>query len=260
MVELDVAESYQDENGNEIVFDGRLEGNVTIVFRGRNNRLEIHPEATFRELNVQFDCDNGTALFGHSVGSSWRVRVGEDATVRVGRGVTTTEVCGVSAVEGTTIRIGNDVMIASEVQIRGDDGHPIFDVRTGVRVNPAKSILVGHHVWLGWGVLVLGGAKIRAGSVIGAKSVVTRKIPNNCIAAGAPAKVVRRDIAWERPHLSLAEPPYKPDISTIVKTERWWNLTEDSPRSKADGSGKSRGAGLRRRAERLRDGLRESHD
>jgi len=234
MVELDAIESYEDENGNVIVYPGRMDLNVTIVFRGKNNRLEIHPETTFKLLHVHFDCDNGEVVFGRSRQTSWKIRVGQDSTVRIGKRVSTTGPCAISAVEGTTVDLGNDVMIASLVRIRSDDAHPIFDVRTGKRVNLAKSITVGNHVWLGWEAMVLGGADIRTGSVIGARAVVTKKIPNNCIAAGIPAKVVRRDIAWERTHLSLSEPPYKPDISTIRKTERFWNLTEETRREKAD--------------------------
>jgi len=227
MVELAVVESYEDDNGNVIVCDGRIEGNVQIIFRGRNNRLEIHPDAKFRVLHVHFDCDNATVSFGRTKNGDWKIRAGQDATVRVGNRVTTTGPCAVSAVEGVTVSIGNDAMIASLVRIRADDAHPIFDVRTGKRVNPAKSITIGDHVWLGWGVMVLAGVSIGSGSVIGAEAVVTKSIPNNCIAVGVPARVVRRDVAWERTHLSLSEPPYKPDISTIRKTERFWNLTQD---------------------------------
>jgi hypothetical protein len=48
-----------------------------------------------------------------------------------------------SATEGTTIVIGDDVMFASHNQVRADDAHPIFDVRTGQRVNVSKSIEIG---------------------------------------------------------------------------------------------------------------------
>lgn len=41
---------------------------------------------------------------------------------------------------------------------------------------------------------------------------------------GIPARIVRRNIAWERPHLSLTKPYYKPDASTVQKSASW-NLT-----------------------------------
>jgi len=40
--------------------------------------------------------------------------------------------------------------------------------------------------------------------------------------------VVRQHVAWERDHLSLRKPFYKPDASTVRKT-RYWNLTVEPP-------------------------------
>ncbi|MET0460040.1 MAG: acyltransferase, partial [Ilumatobacteraceae bacterium] len=45
--------------------------------------------------------------------------------------------------------------------------------------------------WLGYGTVVLPGAKIGRHVVIGANSVVRGEIPDNCVAAGNPAKVIR---------------------------------------------------------------------
>src|SRR5699024_5079704 len=88
-------------------------------------------------------------------------------------------------------------------------------------------ILIGNHVWLGKQAVVLAGARIGDGSVIGFRSLVTRAVPNNCIAVGSPVKVVRLDITWERPHLSFVAPPYKPDASAVELSEPYWQLTCD---------------------------------
>ncbi len=135
--------------------------------------------------------------------------------------------CTISAVEGTSVSIGDDVMLASENQIRADDGHAIYDVRTNKRVNTSRDIVIGNHVWLAYQACVLGGARIGDGTVVGFRSLVTSKLPNNVIAVGTPAKVVRRDIAWERPHLSLTAPAFRPDASVIKKTSKYWNHTID---------------------------------
>lgn len=233
MTHLSSLAPYVDERGNEVVGAAAVAGDVAITFRGSNNRLVVHPQARFRLLHAVFDCSEGTLVIGKAGkhgNASWSVRVGQDATVAIGDKVTTTGRIAVSAVEGARISIGDDVMIASDIQIRGDDGHPIFDVRTGKRVNPARDITIGDHVWIGLGSSVLGGADIGTGSVIGTRSVVTGAVPNNCVAVGSPARVVRRDIAWERPHLSFDRPPYKPEVSVLRrKTTRYWNLTQDAP-------------------------------
>jgi acetyltransferase-like isoleucine patch superfamily enzyme len=244
-----VIEPYRDDDGNEVVTTGRYEG-VTVVFRGRNNRLVVADGARIDHLHVVFDCDNGTMTIGHGrhakSGGRWGVRLGQDATVSIGNNVTCTGVCIVSAVEGVTVTIGDDVMLSSENQLRGDDGHPVFDVHTGTRVNPARSITLGNHVWLGLRAAVLAGGEVGEGSVIGFGSVVTGRIPNNCIAVGSPARVVRRDVAWERPHLSFTKPPYKPDASTVRRSGYWKPTVE----------GGTPGHRARRLAGRLRRRLR----
>lgn len=52
-------------------------------------------------------------------------------------------------------------------------------------------ITVGHDVWFGMDATIMAGVTIGNGAVIGAKSVVTRDIPDYCIAAGNPATVVK---------------------------------------------------------------------
>ncbi len=246
-------EAYTDEDGNEVVCSGTYEKNVKVVFRGRNNRVSVADGARIDKLQVVFDCDNGTLEIGHNrkvKGGLWSIRVGQDATVSIGNNVSCTGVCIVSAVEGVTVRIGHDVMIASQNQIRADDGHPIFDIHTERRVNPAESITIGNHVWLALGSSVLAGGHIGEGSVIGYGSVVTGRIPNNCVAVGTPARVVRRDIAWERPHLSYREPFYKPDASTVQKS-RYWNPTVEDPPQERDGRRNTQDSPLRRLARRV---------
>ena len=220
---------YRDERGNEIVCAAPLDVPVKIKFTGSGNRVHIKGSCKLQELVVDFDCDNGLLEIGPSKRRfTAAIRIGQDSTVRIGSNVSSTTKVTMSAAEGTEIRIGNDVMFASENQVRADDGHPIFDVRTGKRVNVSRSIRIGNHVWLGRHAVVLGGGRIGDGTVIGYGSIVTGTIPNNCVAVGSPARVVRRHIAWERDHLSLRKPFYKPDASTVRKT-RYWNLTVEPP-------------------------------
>ena len=52
-------------------------------------------------------------------------------------------------------------------------------------------VRIGNNVWLGNNVVVMEGVKIGNGVVIGANSVVTRDIPDYCVAVGSPARVIR---------------------------------------------------------------------
>lgn len=220
---------YSDDNGNRIEFTGIPTESIRFTFRGKNNLARVDADARASKIHVDFNGNNGTFVLGSNKNKrsfSGSFRVGQDAEVRIGDEVSATSSVLISAVEGVSVVIGDDVMFASRNEIRADDGHPIFDVRTGKRVNVARSIRIGAHCWIGAGAIVLAGVKIGEGSVIGLGSVVTRNVPNNCIAVGAPAKVVRKDIAWERPHLGLVRPFYKPDASTVTKSP-YWHLTAD---------------------------------
>ena len=55
-----------------------------------------------------------------------------------------------------------------------------------------KKVVVGQNVFLGSNVVILKGVTIGDNSVIANCSVVTKSIPENVIAAGVPAKVIRR--------------------------------------------------------------------
>lgn len=55
----------------------------------------------------------------------------------------------------------------------------------------ASPIIIEDDVWIGADVTILPGVRIGKGSVIGAKSVVTKDIPSNVIAAGNPCQILR---------------------------------------------------------------------
>lgn len=100
---------------------------------------------------------------------------------------------------GEKIVIGNNVLIASKVFI-SDINHGNY---TGIdQDNPmsipnsrslsTKSIEIKDNVWIGEGVCIMSGVTIGFGCIIGASSVVTKSIPDYCIAVGTPAKVIKK--------------------------------------------------------------------
>ena len=55
----------------------------------------------------------------------------------------------------------------------------------------AKPVKICDGAWLGGGVIVLPGVTIGRNSVVGAGSVVTRSVPDNCVAVGNPCRVIK---------------------------------------------------------------------
>lgn len=124
-------------------------------------------------------------------------------TIKVGPGASLSIGDRVYMNAGTSIEayheliIGNDVLIGPFASIIDDDRH---EVEPG-SVRYKGPTVVGNNVWLGRNVAVLPGVTISDGAVIGANSVVTRSIPPNSFAAGAPARVLSKlDIpeGWRR--------------------------------------------------------------
>lgn len=219
---------YCDDKNNKILFNGPpIETGVRILFRGFNNTLKVNSSAKMNALEVRFGGNNSMCEIGNT-GASCGYLLGTDCEIKVCDGLTTTGRAYITAAEGSKVFIGRDCMFAVGIQIRSDDGHPIFDVRTGNKINNPEDIFIGDHVWLGYEAAILSGSHIESGSVIGFRSVVKSKIPNNCVAVGAPARVVRKNIAWERPHLALTTPGYKPDVFSINTDKKYWNETKIS--------------------------------
>lgn len=223
---------YSDNKNNTIDYLNHEDKNVTVLFFGENNKLIVHPESRLGVTTIRFDCNNGTCIIGKNSFTGF-IRVGEGCNVIVRDNVSCTGKCYISTAERSSVSIGNDCMIATANEIRADDGHPIFDIETEERVNMPRSIEIGEHVWIGAQAIVLGGSKIGDGSIIGLGSIVKGTIPNNCIAVGAPARVIKKNIAWERPHLNLAKPFIKPNASSIIKS-KYWNTTIETQQNQPE--------------------------
>lgn len=98
------------------------------------------------------------------------------------------------------IEVGDDCLLASKIFItdlsHGDygNGAEATDPSTPPNDRPLTSspVKIGNNVWIGESVSILGGVTIGDGCIIGANSVVSKSIPDNSIAVGCPARVIKR--------------------------------------------------------------------
>ncbi len=96
------------------------------------------------------------------------------------------------------IKIGDSVMFGPRVTI-ATPCHPLLSEERAVQSYPdgyhdleyAKPVTIGNGVWVAANATICGGVTIGDNAVIAAGSVVTRDVPPNCIAAGAPCKPIR---------------------------------------------------------------------
>lgn len=98
---------------------------------------------------------------------------------------------GLVALDVAPITIGDDVQIASNVQLLTPT-HPVEPGPRRAKWEAAKPITIGDNVWLGGGAIVLAGVSIGENTVVGAGAVVPRDLPPNVVAVGNPARIVRQ--------------------------------------------------------------------
>jgi maltose O-acetyltransferase len=144
----------------------KLDGRIMLTFRGEAAIGERF-SAYGRRTPVVIKVERGGKL---SVGSNLRMNFG--TTIEVFR----------------EVRIGNDLMMGPNSTILDHSRH---EIEPGAFLYKGP-IIIGNNVWISANAMVLPGASIGDGSVIGANSVVTSEIPPNCLAVGTPARVVRK--------------------------------------------------------------------
>ena len=219
--------SSQDENGNKVTAPAGLT-KVYVDFSGKNNELIIDMESGVHSTIFSFPADDGICLVGSQGNYSGKVRVGWRCLVSIGSRVTCTTACAIYTAEATSAVIGDDCMIASQVQIRTEDSHAIFDVESGARLNPSRNVVIGQHVWLAESALILSGAVIGSGTTVAARAVVKSKAPNNCVIAGIPSKIIKHNTAWERPNIAFSQPWIRKNAKeqSLVRATQAWKMTD----------------------------------
>lgn len=225
--------NYEDSFGN--IIRGHSGVIRKIVFKGYNNRIFLDKNV-WGIHNAEFEmCANSEVIIreGSGFGGDTKFKMlGFDGESRVyidrrchfansefvmynhpaTSGIFIDEDCtfglnlGLHANAGKKIVIGRDCMFSFDIQLQAGDGHSIFDVKTGKNTNSIfhldetvkNMIMLGEHTWVSSRTFILNGTNIGNGSIIGGNSTVKGVFPNNCVIAGNPAKLVKKDNAWSR--------------------------------------------------------------
>jgi acetyltransferase-like isoleucine patch superfamily enzyme len=112
--------------------------------------------------------------------------------IRIGHRVTATGMLTLSAMKSVTIE--DDVMFGSNVFI-SDGMHGFQNASTPYKYQPMwriAPVVIKRGCWIGQNAMIMPGVTIGEFSIIGANSVVTKNIPPRCIAAGTPARLIKR--------------------------------------------------------------------
>ena len=173
----------------------------TLVVKGSNNLIEIGSGTRIVKAILEVRNNHSEMRIGRECLLAGEFRCIANNTRLIIGDFTTSKKVRISLMEAGVIEIGRDCMFSSDIRMDVSDMHSIIELETGVRINPPGNISIGDHVWVGHGVFITKGVCIGSNSVIGARSVVTKDIPANALAVGCPAKVLRKNITWDRQRL-----------------------------------------------------------
>lgn len=114
--------------------------------------------------------------------------------ITIGKNTSIGADCHLSAIQ--KIVLGDGVLLGKKITIT-DNSHGAC-TPDQLAIPPSKRcivskgpVVIGDHVWIGDKATILPGVHIGRGAIIGANAVVTCDIPEGCVAAGIPAKVVK---------------------------------------------------------------------
>jgi len=92
-----------------------------------------------------------------------------------------------------SVKIEKKVLIADKVYI-SDNLRGYKDIKTPIIDQPVAfkgSVIIGENSWIGENACVIG-SKIGKHCIVAANAVVTKDIPDFCVVAGAPAKIIKK--------------------------------------------------------------------
>ncbi len=157
----------------------------------------LKADIVFLDPSVQ--CDGRVYVLGtRNVRMGLRCRIGRDTefetaetgNIRLGDDVRINRGCTLVSYAGITI--GEYAIVGEYVSIRDANHGMSPDEPMRCQKHASSPICIGRDVWIGRGSCILPGVTIGEGSVVGANSVVNADIPPYSIAAGIPAKIVKK--------------------------------------------------------------------
>lgn len=164
---------------NEIIIRDAYINNLSIYIYGNNNKITIYENVKIRGGSLWIENNCGEIIIAKN---------------------TSIESAHLAVTENNRkIIIGENCMLSHDIEIRTGDSHSIIDLENNRRINYAKDVILGSHVWICAHTKILKGVKIAKNNVIALGSIVTKEFKEeNCIIAGQGknCNIIKRNVTW----------------------------------------------------------------
>ena len=184
---------------NKLKFDNCIASSVQALVHGNMNVIYVGENTLIRDVNIDIKGSGNTIRIGKNcriTNTEFWIK-GEGCIIELKDQIYIRSAHIACGGNSNLIKVGNDCLIAYNVEIRNNDSHKIYDLISNELLNNPKDILISDKVWIGGNSVIMKGVEIGRQSVIGGGSIVTKNVDNNCVYAGIPAKKIKSNIYWE---------------------------------------------------------------
>lgn len=171
-----------------------------IVNKGQNNIIQM-PE--WRTQMFIYG-NNNKVIIDKSAQFAGKITIGaprshtDNCTVLIGANAFSNGTDIVLMEDNSIVEIGRDCLFSTNVNIACSDTHSILDFDDNL-LNTGKFVKIGNHIWICQDARIGKNVTIPDNCIIGMGSIVTKEFTEpNCIIAGNPAKVVKKNIKWNK--------------------------------------------------------------
>lgn len=183
-----------------------------VILKSKKGKVVIEGKITtgmitigFSDIGI-FDYKRSKAIWNVSgkitfkgralIGQGTKISVEESGELIFGENIKIT--AETSIVSLMKIEFGKDCLLSWDILIMDDDFHSIVNKENGRYFPRSKPIYIGDNVWIGCNTTILKGSLIPEHCIIGANSVVNKKLENSfSLYAGNPLKIRKENIDWE---------------------------------------------------------------
>ncbi len=161
----------------------RLPEGMKVFIYGNNNRILIDPSIKIYKAYIELG-DNQTPI--------------HNCTISIGEGSSSNGIVITLFEDNSSVKIGKNCMFSWGINIFASDTHAIYHKDTKELLNWGREIVIEDHVWLGMNTTILKNTHIAKNCIVGAGAVVSGQFnEENCIIAGNPARIVKKNINWD---------------------------------------------------------------